>query len=339
MREKLLAIRHWFFKKVLTWEIVRIIGELRILTRVSYISLLFVPLLATFWSGVEKKRKDFNDSKYNYYEQFVTTGEKYSIKTSTQLKQLEISNPSLKNEIDAVSSTFEEAARMLNDLKMKYNLIENKKTPLDVLWLRVFLASFLVGFGHLIYQMFCPKHIQRFTIEEFQDEKKSLFSRYGTSSDLAKAEDKLNSVEANELINYYTKAEHQLKSLYNLSPTKQKENISKKQFSDVYAIRNCLNLKDDRSENQDRILKYAIQIIGKVTPTDIDLINLNSIGSAAEYDYKKDSYDRQGAILLSASLYTLGIIFLVLIIISQFKLVFSVAEVDYKNVYKLFKGY
>src|SRR5436190_1673304 len=52
----------------LNWRLVRAIGELQILTRISYAALIVVPLLASFWPGISATTAAYNRTRHRSAE-------------------------------------------------------------------------------------------------------------------------------------------------------------------------------------------------------------------------------------------------------------------------------
>jgi len=161
------------------WNTIRTFGDLHILTRASYIMLIFVPLLAGVWPAVKSSINKYNnvviesrmalDSASNRLEFIAST----VIEKNTKFSELNNIIESLEQRIDTI----------IQDYSLKS--IENNMLP--SVWALGFLASLAVMIGHLLYQAFAPPLIKRITIRDFVNENLKNFVEHPSDSQLKRA--------------------------------------------------------------------------------------------------------------------------------------------------------
>ncbi|MCZ6835475.1 MAG: pentapeptide repeat-containing protein [Planctomycetota bacterium] len=133
--------------RIYDWAKVRSISELQILTRVSYLALIIVPLLAGTWPAVRVMVNKYNRSVSEAATQFESAAEQLNA------IPLGVLDEATREKLDSIDT---QARQWIEDYQPK--TIEKLDLP-DVLGASFFAALFVV-FGHLIYQLFAPELIR-----------------------------------------------------------------------------------------------------------------------------------------------------------------------------------
>ena len=309
-----------------TWRSIRLLGELKILTKASYLSLILVPLLVVVWDGVELTVNKWNSLGDKQVTKFIQLTQE---KSSNARIKLDAFNASDVEKIKNINTALLKVEKDLLALERKIEDKDKIPYPLPTLWIRVFFCAIFVGLAHLVYQIWCPEEIQEHSLESFANDKKSLFTKFGTISDLNKAEIKLNSNYDHANNNIKKEAKGRVDKIKPLKVQAKKEYISKLDFSELYNIKKYILRINQPTEAELKILDIINPHLNKMKVEDIDLVNLNTIGEAAELDYKQMASKTNVFIYLSGFLYLVGIFLLILIIIAQVKNVVCAGNFDW----------
>lgn len=132
------------------WQVVRGVGELQVLTRVSYLMLVLVPILAALWPGVRLAVDRYNNA---------------ASKATEQATELAEDLRGLSRGVSSVQGTDGLADR----LRAKADLIESagkqvrpvKEPAMPTALVLAFLAALFVMIAHAMYQVWCPEMVQR----------------------------------------------------------------------------------------------------------------------------------------------------------------------------------
>ncbi len=141
------------------WSLVRLLGELQVLTRASYIMLVVVPLLAGLWPGVTVVVNRYNDTVEAAIQRLELTSAQLELTTEDSDLAIVDSNfiqgitTGLRNDIDEIRSSISDAS------------IKSSEMP-DV-WVWVFLSALCAIAAHTIYQVRAPQIIRDFTDREY----------------------------------------------------------------------------------------------------------------------------------------------------------------------------
>ncbi len=322
-------LRALYYKITPKWRLIRVLGELRLLTKVSYISLVIVPIVALCWDGIQLTKNKFNSIKDKEIENLITISEKEL--TSFRNRITEYRTEDLKN-LRSANVCLNEAEVLLN--KLDFANRERKNSPLNKVWIRVFLCAIFVGLGHLVYQIWSPAEVQKHSLESYVNEKKSLFSDFGTSSELNKAEAIIKSDKGRLLLeDDERRIRRKITSLGRMAEARREKILNQMSFPKLYEAKEFLVEKEQESGSiteAERKIFDAINLkFENVGTDDRKLINLDIIAKAAEVDYKKTSVKHPLSIILSGIFYGLGIWLLLLIIHSQVKFVMEAGGLEF----------
>ncbi len=140
-----------------SWLGVRSMGNLQLLTKASYVSLLVVPLIAGIWPFIRNMLNRYNETVEEAATNTLTAATVLSGKLE-ELKSLgegqNFVNPLLSNEIEKISIYLEEIAQNFT------YLVHDTNMPASFAY--AFLASLSVAVGHLLYEAFCPQAVKDF---------------------------------------------------------------------------------------------------------------------------------------------------------------------------------
>lgn len=155
----------------LSWLGVRSVGNLQILTKASYISLLLVPVVAGIWPFIRNTINNYNETIEKSARVALEAVEKLDQKVEALSNSGEshaLSNAIVQSELNAVTSA-------LKAIGENYTfLLQSTNMPSTFAF--AFFASLAVAFGHLVYQAFCPENIKTHDLESYTLEKLTLFN-------------------------------------------------------------------------------------------------------------------------------------------------------------------
>lgn len=167
----------WFY-----WSKVKTFGELKILTKASYLMILLVPILAGLWTNIavfiEKINIDIKESKVDIQNVRLQMQEYivYLENDSTLIKESYVRE--LNNNLQEINTQIEERTNILQ--KNKDDL---KKLPF--IWVVSFLSSIIILFAHLIYEIFAESLIKKNSKRDYQIKLKKEFE-YSPSETMLK---------------------------------------------------------------------------------------------------------------------------------------------------------
>ena len=148
------------------WTVIRSLGNLKILTKVSYFFLVFVPILASIWFIIPQILNN-NSSKIS--------------KLANDLKGSEISDTLLNNKILTLgdSLSYYDLEQELNNTKKEIKTeLDNIKTPkfnsqnLPLIWVFSYFAALFFLIGHLLYESFAPYIVREYQYNELLKNRK-----------------------------------------------------------------------------------------------------------------------------------------------------------------------
>lgn len=177
------------------WKTVRVLGELQILTRASYFTLLFVPILAGVWPAVRAGINRYNEAVVDATHALDLASEKLA----GQLRDSQIaSDASEQNSLTNTRSRShlrQASDELMLDLQhhvdmlrssLVHQTINRKSLPLT--WALAFFAALFAVIGHLLYQVFCPEEIRQASFEAFALQRKRDYASHPTELALKQAE-------------------------------------------------------------------------------------------------------------------------------------------------------
>lgn len=288
------------------WNRIRTLGELQILTRASYVMLIFVPLLAGVWPAVGEGINRYNTSVIESKAALDSASQRLEFVASTLTNESDVSLP--------VGEIFDGLNKRLDNIDEEYSLKTIDNTRLPYVWALSFLASLAVAIGHLIYQAFAPALVKRTTVREYMNDEVRRFSDAPSAGSLERARHFLSSAEhksvtrqgvhseADSLRDKRTQREKLEKGIRNLEVEKHNMDPAL-HSSEIQQIDNDLwkrkaelaNLEDP----DDRRLELAV------------------IEAGAESEYIITANTMPLAAIASGIFYAIGLILVVSIIVTQ----------------------
>ena len=152
-----------------TWKFVRTLGELQILTRASYVSLIVIPLVAGIWPAVRVAVNRYNDVVTDSIEAFDNA----ATKLENAAAELDESQPTRP-----VGTIISDLAQRISAVKQQYAPKTLKEPHLPKVWGCAFCAAVLVIAGNLLYQAVAPSAIKQNSIREYAE---GIADRYAAS--------------------------------------------------------------------------------------------------------------------------------------------------------------
>lgn len=140
------------------WRLPKIIADLSLLTRTSYLMLVIVPLLAGIWPGVS--------SYINSYNSTINFGiEKIQLATDKlNLAKVDIIHKDASIEIDANLNAL---ASQLGIIKTELQNTVISSDVMPSIWVWIFVSSLLAVVAQLVYQSCCPETVKRHSLKEY----------------------------------------------------------------------------------------------------------------------------------------------------------------------------
>lgn len=144
-------LSRWF-----DWTKVRSLGRLQILTRVSYVALVLVPLLAGGWPAVRAAVNWVNDDVRAAAREFDAAADR--------IENLRTDLPSALTKLDDVfQKTVTQIRRV--EAELRGRSLEERDLPLG--WVLAFFAAAFVALGHLLYQLAVDEKVRERSREAF----------------------------------------------------------------------------------------------------------------------------------------------------------------------------
>lgn len=177
-------------QSLLTWQLVRGIGEVQLLTRASYIMLALVPVLAGIWPSVRLVIDKHNETLKK------TTSELQEISQRLSSEAEALKNLHLPDNLDrnSASHTIDEfvyqVSKLASTVNTKVSQLERFGTLspwLPVSWTLAFFAALGVTFGHLVYQTQAPEVVRKNSRDEYVSRKRQSFREQPREEDLDEA--------------------------------------------------------------------------------------------------------------------------------------------------------
>jgi hypothetical protein len=133
------------------WPFVRAVGLLQILTRVSYLMLLLVPMLAAFWQPLR-----------NYADKLSQASQAITDKAAQEIPELTMR---LREAATRAGTRDKAADRLDHALDVLDGFVRDiRATPyrpkIPSSWAIAFFAALFVALGHLTYQMWAPELVK-----------------------------------------------------------------------------------------------------------------------------------------------------------------------------------
>lgn len=276
----------------LSWIGVRIVGSLQILTKASYFSLVFVPLIAGVWPFIRNALNEYNDT--------ITRASEISLdaadKLDSRLQQLANAGESHAISQALVAAELQKVTATLREISENYTyLLHDIHMPSSLAF--AFFAALAVAIGHLIFQAFCPQSVKIYSQSEFVNKSIQDFVENPSSLKLktyAEVFSDRYQVEVEALINTVVAGRVSAITLLEQSTSDEgKSSLTEflRQENDDPMIAEAENLRLDRSKEL--------------------------VEAAAHFEYAGKVVENIGWALFSLVLYLIGALLIILIIIIQ----------------------
>lgn len=193
------AKNQWFS---VDWGMVRALAELQVLTRVSYLMLVLVPILASVWPGVRLVVNQYNRAALDANAILDDTSRDLD-RSLQEMRRLLRPEPTVSDFLlrrmtglqeEAIESKLATIERIAQDLEARTHRFDQdyavrtlSEPLLPLSWAHAFFAALLVMLGHLLYQSFAPEMVRRYTRDEFVNLRRTDFGAHPTSSQMHRA--------------------------------------------------------------------------------------------------------------------------------------------------------
>lgn len=182
------------------WWQVRTFGELHLLTKATYLTLLLVPILAGLWPSINILVNSYNQTIENSVQQLDIA--------STRLGLIIKDDGVLTMKDPKVHEITTKLNEGISDLENEIAYIQIKNSNLPSVWVLAFLASLSTLIAHTLYQLYCPEIIQRCSEKEYiyqvLDEHKKLNPNQGLEENANSSSASIKGLVAKESKNYHT---------------------------------------------------------------------------------------------------------------------------------------
>jgi|GEM_PF-4163852 len=148
--------------KKLNWSVVRVLGELQVLSRASYAMLVLVPIIAALWSSIRNYSLLINDS----IEVMIA---RLTVLSDTLTIDERISNLANDLSADAVSN-LEGITALTETITDSVATDAALSSSLPLIWILSFFAALAAVFAQLIYQASVPAVVRGASKREFISE-------------------------------------------------------------------------------------------------------------------------------------------------------------------------
>ena len=303
----------------LSWVFVRGLGELQVLTKVSYTLLVVVPLLAGTWPAVrllvnqhnrvasdvatqlEQARVELNQS-INDAQALVSTNASPSAAVARAVQpaidRIRVATEAIATSAEDSAAQF--AQRILTTVRLPWT------------WAAAFFAALFVSAGHFVYQLAAPIQTRSFTRDEFVHRAVDDYSSRPTESALMRAEKFMSAWRPSQRDIRETGAIFgRLEQLTGRNREQYLSSLPPKKIMRLWAVieseysRSFMDV-DSRSPIQE-------ELVEALSPSSSDFERFRvEYGAVAEYDLT--ARYRQLAILAVMALYFLGMYVILLIV-------------------------
>jgi hypothetical protein len=322
--------------RAFNWQLVQWLGEIQLLTKVSYAMIVLVPLLASIWPIVHLAVNKHNErmAKGNL---LLREAKEEFMKISDEIKSKATINrdDQLYENKETEETVF--FKRSVLDIQKQISEFESQlaSRPLrypNLPWTLAasFFAAIFIALGHLLFQC-SPEQVRKQTIEQFVAEKKSGFAKDPSEHAVYLAKEFLTTKYGLELLETEEALNMSLyKKLENLTTDRLKNSELQKQtierltsFKDwIIQLKSSLGSKS--LEDIINLVKHQI-----ADRTDARLIpNMTLIERAAKAEYTDFANRRRILVGFCIVFYLVGAILILGIIKEQVSSVISAAEWD-----------
>lgn len=148
------------------WTKVRDLASLAVLTRVSFTTLVLVPLLAGCWPALRLLIKQYNQAVDDANEAFKRAS-------------LDLSSASVP--VDNIVGDLQARVKEIAD---HYSLESIPSADLPLVWVVAFFSALAAVIGQLVYQIRAPAEIRRLSLDEYVRQRVTAFQGTGTDAKL-----------------------------------------------------------------------------------------------------------------------------------------------------------
>jgi hypothetical protein len=302
---------------------VRAIAQLQILTRVSYVILVVVPLLAATWPTVRWFINRHNDAAESAVER--TRDARVALEAAmTDPSPSALRSPRLDSALAVVLRSATAAESVSVDYAATRRLSADLPWTLAV----AFFAALFVALAHLAYQTLSPETIRVHSMETFTAERADTFAERGTDDDVVRAQEVLSGHAGRAVRGRdRTLDEKLLRHLADLGELAgmQLETIPRPRLR-----RLLLDLESGALTVHDADVDHSLETLvraalGEVSETDRAQDAQLAIRDAAKAEYLTFAAQGPIGIVLAGGLYLLAIVLIVLLTKAHIEAVVSAA--------------
>ena len=146
-----------------SWSLVRVLGDLEVLTRASYVMLVVVPLLAGTWPAVTIVVNRYNGSIKAAAERLDVAADRLELHLQN--------HGGLLDDSDVVGGLIEGLRRDVSLLSDDLEATTLESLYLPGIWVWAFLAALATVLGHTVYQLAAPQLVRRSSEREHISER------------------------------------------------------------------------------------------------------------------------------------------------------------------------
>lgn len=317
---------------VINWNLIKILADLKIITKTSYAMILIVPILSFFWVQYNVMSEKFN----NKIIHFFSNNKNLILSLNSEKQKLEHSFDYFKDSIAEncdINLEFQENLENISKELKTINIITNNlnktissnetlksaKKSFPHSWLCIYIASIFSVIAHILFQAFSPGIVKRFSKKDYITKRKNDYKQSPSFIAIEKARHFVELYRKDD--DFVEKAEKKLNELYKLRSKMLTNAINEtpirillyaqKKLSDLSAQR---TLHDYQKWVKDDIDKR----INKVGQEEITFRQeLDFIENGAESEYLLETSKRLPAIIISAILYIAAVYLILKVIIFQ----------------------
>lgn len=284
----------------LSWQGVRSLGNLQLLTKASYFSLLIVPMIAGMWPYIRNLVNEYNETVADAANNALNASKEIEIK----LRALEVvgESPTLRSAL--LDAELTQISRKLDEVAQNFTYLLHE-TNMPASFALAFVASLAVAIGHLFYEAFCPQPVKDYDQPSYVSHKVREFKETHSEVDVSEACDYLdarlpsNSYSIHKMLKHETfDPNHILSNLY------ASENLGNSKNSTPASP------EEGTSEEKVTFIEETFNSPANQKEALIDV--------ASRVKYSEMSTDRLLAGFISLFLYSLGIVLLAVIVCRQF---------------------
>ncbi|MCA9283096.1 MAG: hypothetical protein KDA30_13740 [Phycisphaerales bacterium] len=149
------------------WRKTRALGELKFLTKASYVALIVVPILAATWPSARIIVNQYNRSASRASDQIQAAAKKLA----TAVEDAELVLDKHEDRAEHPIHTSLEGIRAEIDAAHREYSPDSLPSPLlPTSWVLAFFAAVLVVIGHAVYEMFAPDMVKTMSMRECVDD-------------------------------------------------------------------------------------------------------------------------------------------------------------------------